>query len=96
MKSRSILLVTVVGPGGQQDVAMAADVPVFRLMPALAALVGGGQGNWEASAAARWHLRAGDRICAPSRTLAEAGVADGNELHVASGPRSQGDRTTHA
>lgn len=84
MTSRSVVLVTVAGPGGREDVAVASDVAVFQLLPALTALVGGRPGadaaSWGASAAARWHLRHGGRTLAPTRTLLDAGIVDGHEL----------------
>jgi hypothetical protein len=88
MKSRSVVLVTVSGPGGREDVVVASDVAVFQLLPALTALVGGQPGGsaagWSASAAARWHLLHHDRDLAPTRSLQDAGVVDGHELRVKS------------
>jgi hypothetical protein len=86
VKSRSVVLVTVVGPGGAEDVVVASDVAVFQLLPALTALVGGQQASttagWGASAAARWHLRHGGRTLPPTRSLLDAGVVDGHELRL--------------
>lgn len=86
MKSRSVVLVTVSGPAGREDVVVASDVAVFQLLPALTALVGGQQSStaagWGASAAARWHLLHGGRTLAPTRSLQDAGVVDGHELRL--------------
>jgi hypothetical protein len=80
-----VVLVTVSGPGGREDVVVASDVAVFQLLPALTALVGGEgvrAAGWGASAAARWHLLHGGRMLAPTRTLLDAGVVDGHELRL--------------
>jgi hypothetical protein len=86
VKSRSVVLVTVAGPAGREDVVVASDVAVFQLLPALTALVGGQQGTsaagWSASAAARWHLLHAGRTLAPTRSLLDAGVVDGHELRL--------------
>jgi hypothetical protein len=88
VKSRSVVLVTVTGPAGREDVVVASDVAVFQLLPALTALVGGrpdgSAGGWGASAAARWHLIHDGRTLAPTRSLVDAGVVDGHELRVKS------------
>jgi hypothetical protein len=88
MKTRTVVLVTVSGPGGREDVVVASDVAVFQLLPALTALVGGRtDGNaagWGASAAARWHLLHDGRTLAPTRSLVDAGIVDGHELYVKS------------
>jgi hypothetical protein len=88
VKSRSVVLVTVSGPAGREDVVVASDVAVFQLLPALTALVGGqpggSAGGWGASAAARWHLLHRGRTLAPTRSLLDAGVVDGHELRVTS------------
>ena len=40
MKGLRVLLVTMVGPGGQVDVAVRADVPLWELAAAVAGAVG--------------------------------------------------------
>jgi hypothetical protein len=87
VKSRSVVLVTVTGRAGREDVVVASDVAVFQLLPALTALVGGrpdASGSWGASAAARWHLLHDGRMLAPTRSLIDAGIVDGHELRVKS------------
>jgi hypothetical protein len=88
VKSRSVVLVTVTGPAGREDVVVASDVAVFQLLPALTAIVGGrpdaSAGGWGASAAARWHLLHDGHMLAPTRSLIDAGVVDGHELRVTS------------
>jgi hypothetical protein len=80
VKSRSVVLVTVSGPGGSEDIVLASDVAAFQLMPALTELVGGESGSWSASAAARWHLKLGERTLPPTRSLLASGVVDGQRL----------------
>jgi hypothetical protein len=90
VKSRAVVLVTVNGPAGSEDVVLAADVVTFQLMPALTALVGGlSERAWSASASARWHLSLGDRMLSPTRTLSASGVMDGHVLQLSAAGRAQ-------
>jgi uncharacterized ubiquitin-like protein YukD len=85
MSGRVAVLVTVHGPQASEDMALAADVPVSQLIPPLTSLVGGRGGQWTASSGARWHLLLHDKVLPPTRSLADSGVTDGDELHVQGG-----------
>jgi WXG100 protein secretion system (Wss), protein YukD len=86
VKPRTVVLLTVVGPAGREDVVVASDVPVFHLLPALTELVGGSAAPVPAaSSAARWHVRHADRTLPVTRSLQDSGVLDGQELHLTPG-----------
>ena len=80
MKGRRVRLLTVAGAAGAADVAVAADVPVGELRPALARLVGGGRRppddpGWALHAAEGTALR-------PAATLHGQEVHDGAVLYL--------------
>lgn len=82
--TRRAVLVTVCTPHGDADVAVAADLPVFQLLPSLIAAANGVVPVTEVERA-RWQLLAEDgRLLAPRATLAAAGVADGERLRIVS------------
>jgi hypothetical protein len=80
VKSRRVRLLTVVGAGATADVAVAADVPVGELQPALAELVGGWQLSLDDP---RWVLlTVGGTILRPAATLHDQQVQDGDVLYL--------------
>lgn len=85
MSGHVAVLVTVHGVKGAEDMALAADVPVSRLIPPLSAMLGGRSEQWVASSAARWHLILRDKVLPATRTLLDSGVVDGDELYVQGG-----------
>jgi MinD-like ATPase involved in chromosome partitioning or flagellar assembly len=76
------MLITIVGPGGKQDVAAPADAPVRELLPTFLEMAGGTANGsvWEVAVPGRPPLDQGG-------TLEDAGLADGAVLHL----RSAGD-----
>lgn len=81
---RRVLMVTVLGEGRRRDLVVAADVPVFQLVPALVAELG-----FDAAATpadqARWHVRTSTQVLPPSVSLATAGIEDGATLTLSRG-----------
>jgi hypothetical protein len=82
--SRRSILVTVRAPRGETDLAVAADLPVFQLLPALIAATGG-EAAMSSVDSARWQLLGEDgRLLAPRSTLAASDVVDGERLQILS------------
>lgn len=81
------VLVTVVGPEGHVDAAVAADAPLEDLLPGLAQLAAPGRDQipWELA-------RPSDGTLSSERSLGDQGVADGCVLHL----RPRGDNTSLA
>jgi hypothetical protein len=80
VKGRRVRLLTIAGAAASADVAVAADVPVAELQPALATLVG----DWQLpSDDPRWALHtAGGTILRPAATLHDQDVQDGEVLYL--------------
>jgi WXG100 protein secretion system (Wss), protein YukD len=80
VKGRRVRLLTIAGAGVATDVAVAADVPVGELQPALARLLG----DWQlAPGDPRWVLlTAGGTVLRPTATLHDQNVQDGEVLYL--------------
>jgi hypothetical protein len=86
MRGRQVRLVTVTGPAGRQDVAAAADASLVYLLPVLIDLVGG---DVPPPSSPRWSLYTEDgQVVARTRSLAAAGVVDGQVLVLSPTPLS--------
>jgi WXG100 protein secretion system (Wss), protein YukD len=83
VKGHRVRLLTITGAGVTADVAVAADVPVADLQPALLELAGG----WQlARHGSRFQLRTSEGgILRPTATLADQGVQDGDVLFLGVG-----------
>lgn len=80
MKGRRVRLLTIAGAGVTADVAVAADVPVGELQPALAKLIGDRQLT---PGDPRWMLHtAGGAVLRPAATLHDQNVQDGEVLYL--------------
>lgn len=81
MRGRRVRLLTVSGPGGRRDVAVAADASLVHLLPVLVELVGGGAADPNSP---RWALYGpGGQVLARTRSLAALNILDGQELVLA-------------
>lgn len=86
MRGRQVRLITVTGPAGREDVAAAADASLVYLLPVLIDLVGGDQVPADSP---RWSLYTEDgQVVARTRSLAAAGVVDGQVLVLSPTPPS--------
>jgi hypothetical protein len=82
--SRRAILLTVRTSRGDTDVAVAADLPVFQLLPSLISATGGDPTGTSADHA-RWQLLGEDgRLLSPRSTLAASDVLDGERLQIVS------------
>jgi MinD-like ATPase involved in chromosome partitioning or flagellar assembly len=78
----STVLITVVGPAGQRDLALPATTPVSEFLPSLVRLVGDGTEN--GSGADGWRLASSEGTTVPGvSTLEAGGVRDGDVLYLA-------------
>jgi MinD-like ATPase involved in chromosome partitioning or flagellar assembly len=88
------VLITIVGPAGQRDLALPAAAPIDEFLPSLVRLVGDGGAN--GSGDDGWRLGSSDGTSLPSGSTLEAGgVRDGDVLYLAH-DESKAETRAHA
>jgi WXG100 protein secretion system (Wss), protein YukD len=80
VKGRRIRLVTVVGPAGRRDLALAGEASLVFLLPVLVDLVGDAGAE---RTSPRWALYTAEGAVLPrTRSLLAAGVVDGDVVEL--------------